>query len=345
MKKIFVYIASRQSIVVAKYLRSTGYNVATMTANPDFFCLMEKESFESQKLICGTGLPLTCRGFIQTKKVVKSIVACKESDAVLVLTHNAIDIVGWYLAKNWSKSLGSSSVWFQEMDPKRQELSLFEVIKDIRILSKFLYGRLVFGIPFLKVLKSKIPVLGVNENTRLQAFCSINPLGSADSLRSSVYDTEKKPVKGILFLGVYPEMNFIEDWKLKHVISILEEATNSLFFKPHPRSDEEAPNSLWTRLPDDPNVESSIGSSTVVVGIASGAMVFSSKTLGVVTVSLSRLLLGEGRRHSYWTNFLHSEGACEKVLMPTTFEALRECLSLVGACEKKPDGWSGLKDT
>lgn len=330
MARIFVYIASRQSMIVAKYLYATGHDVAIITANPEFSRIMENEEFESQKLICETGVPLSFRGLIQQKKAVKSIIASKESNAVLVLTHNAFDIVGWYLAKIWRKKLGSNSVWFQEMDPKRQKSVVLEVIKDFRILTKYFYGRFLLGVPFLKILKSKSPVLGVNANAQLQAFCSVDPLGASDSLREFIFDREKTPVNGLLFLGFYPEGCVIKDCEKKYIVSIMEAVTDRLFFKPHPRSDEEVPNSLWTRLPDDRAVESFIGNGTVVVGIGSTAMVYSSKNLGVVTVSLSRLLLGECRRDLYWTNFLDSEGASEKILMPATFEALGECLSLLG---------------
>lgn len=330
MIQIFVYIASRQSILMADYLRKKGHYVTTITANPSLFESLERKGYSAQYLSCDTGVARSLRGLHRQKIAIKSIMATKEIGAVLVLTHNAYDILGWYLARKWAESTGSKSVWFQEMDPARQESTVFEVIRNIRVLIKYIYAVFFLGVPFITVLQSRKLVLGVVKNAQLSKICVFDPFGESNFLRKIIYKESRKPVSGVLFLGFYPEIGFLEQFKRECVLSVLEAASKKLFFKPHPRSDEEIPNSRWTRLPNDELAEYFIGPETIVVGIASAAMIFSSRDIDALTVSLSRLILGEGKRNAYWLDFLNREGVREKIIMPENVEELSEYLAVSG---------------
>lgn len=332
MHQVFIYIASSQSVLVADFLRKRGYRVIVITAIPRFLTDLRIKGYNVQYLNCDTGVPRAVRGLLRQKAAITSVLLSKKKSDVLVLTHNAFDVLGWYLAKRWARKFGCKAVWFQEMDPKRSQLKFFEIKKPEKILLKYFYVFFLLGVSFIKILKSREPALGVIKNKALSKICLFDPIGNPKLIREVNNEETETIQHGVLFLGCYPEIGFFEKDRLERVISVLEETSNKLFFKPHPRSDEEVPSSRWTRLPGHEPVEYFIGTETVVVGIASTAMVFSSKNKGAITISLSKLLLGEGERHQYWMEFLRDECVLAEVLIPDSVEELQECLSVL-------EGW------
>ena len=324
---LIVYAPSYQGVLLALHCKLREKHIIVITSNETIRYFLESQGIKVlfyESLVLRVSNPSSFNiARDRVFEVLESLLHIQSTR--LLFYHNACDIVGFLLIKQW-KEMTNGEIIYIALDPKRMTLSLCTCLQNPMNYIRLLAFKVLLPLPQLKIVRTyNSEVFGIGNKFLRKLGVTNYPHGTPSLVRKEVgelysYSTKSK----VLLLGI----TGLEEQQariMKLIINKILLCNINCFYKAHPVEVDKNAHIFECLDHLNPSVpaELYITSDTIVIGDSSASMIYSVDETRSTVISLTKLLYKENSsRMISSVKFLSSAKQYLDIIIPDTIDEL-----------------------